>query len=124
MRTNFEIGHSDLRRCRRFGTAALLGLLLMSANDAATATDFFVARNGNDAWGGTRPEPAANKTDGPFASLERARDAIRALKKSGQLTHGATVHIRGGVYELCAPSRSWPRIPAAERTRRLCSQRG
>ena len=47
---------------------------------------FFVATNGNDGWSGTRPDAGANRTDGPFATLEGARDALRARKTVGGLT--------------------------------------
>ncbi len=64
----------------------------------------YVAENGNDSGSGTRAEPNADNTDGPFASLARARDAIRALKASGGLPPGGvTVIVRGGEYRLAEP---------------------
>lgn len=61
--------------------------------------NFYVALEGKDSWSGTLPEPNISRTDGPFASLERAREAIRQLKASGSLpTGGVTVWIRGGLY--------------------------
>ena len=42
--------------------------------------DFYVATNGNDSWSGTLAEPNANKTNGPFATLKRAQQAVRELK--------------------------------------------
>ncbi len=62
-----------------------------------------MAANGSDAWSGARPAPNRGKSDGPFATLERARDAIRALKKAGPLPPGGVaVHVREGTYELPA----------------------
>jgi hypothetical protein len=61
---------------------------------------FYVAVSGNDAWSGTLPDPNAGKTDGPFATLARARDAIRAMKAKGPLAHPVTVMVRGGTYYL------------------------
>ncbi|MBM4050953.1 MAG: carbohydrate-binding protein, partial [Planctomycetes bacterium] len=58
---------------------------------------YFVAVNGNDAWSGRLPAPNAAKTDGPFATLGRARDALRAEK--GQ----KVVYVRGGTYYLNEP---------------------
>jgi hypothetical protein len=58
-----------------------------------------VAANGNDAWSGRLATPNAAMTDGPFATLERARDEIRTQKKNGVRT-GFTVHVRGGLYPL------------------------
>jgi len=36
---------------------------------------FFVAPDGNDGWTGKLPAPSAERPDGPFATLQRARDA-------------------------------------------------
>ena len=44
---------------------------------AAGAAEVFVATGGNDAWSGKLAEPNADKTDGPLASLQRARDEAR-----------------------------------------------
>lgn len=79
-----------------------VGLLLLILSVAANGqpAQFFVAADGNDSWSGTLTEPNAGSTDGPFASLERARDAIRNKKKTGQLRAGAMVQIRQGAYEL------------------------
>ncbi len=38
--------------------------------------------------------------DGPFASLERARDEVRRLKREKGLHESVTVHVRGGTYFL------------------------
>ncbi|MBN2291654.1 MAG: right-handed parallel beta-helix repeat-containing protein [Pirellulales bacterium] len=63
----------------------------------------YVATKGSDAWSGCLADPNAQKTDGPFASLIRARDEIRKMKKNGGLPKGGvTVVIRGGTYELDA----------------------
>ena len=62
-------------------------------------TVFYVSLNGNDSWSGKLPEPNSKKSDGAFATFERARDAIRELKKAGSLPEdGITVNIRGGIY--------------------------
>ncbi|MHC4105201.1 MAG: right-handed parallel beta-helix repeat-containing protein, partial [Planctomycetota bacterium] len=61
---------------------------------AATAkVNFYVSPSGDDSATGSR--------DRPFATLAKARDAIRELKEEGDLPDGGiTVHIRGGVYPL------------------------
>ncbi|MEW6356677.1 MAG: right-handed parallel beta-helix repeat-containing protein [Planctomycetota bacterium] len=62
---------------------------------------FYVATNGNDAWSGKLASPNLTKTDGPFATLQKARDAIRALKiqnPKSKIPNGATVFVRGGAY--------------------------
>ena len=42
--------------------------------------DFYVSPTGNDKWSGTLEEPNSNMIDGPFATIERARLAVRKLK--------------------------------------------
>ena len=61
---------------------------------------FFVAKNGNDAWSGKLPAPNAEGTDGPFATLARAQDAVRELKAKKGLKQPLTVMVRGGKYYL------------------------
>lgn len=63
----------------------------------------YVSPDGNDAWSGRFPEPNAARSDGPVATLTRARDIIRELKKSGKLTGPATVRLRAGQYFLSQP---------------------
>ena len=62
--------------------------------------NFYVATNGSDAWSGTLVAPNRGKTDGPFATLTRARDAVRDLRMRARLTGPVTVAIRGGFYPL------------------------
>ncbi|WP_066217787.1 right-handed parallel beta-helix repeat-containing protein [Formosa haliotis] len=65
---------------------------------ATEHADFYVSTKGSDTWSGTLAAPNAKASDGPFATLERARDAVRDLKKtkSGNIT----VFVRGGFYQL------------------------
>ena len=66
--------------------------------------NLYVSPNGNDSWSGRLASPNRTRTDGPFATLERARDAIRALKKQGGLPEGGvTVWLRGGTYTQLTP---------------------
>ncbi len=69
----------------------------------ADPLSLYVAPNGNDAWSGTVAEPKDN--DGPFASLARARDEVRKLKKAaGALpAGGVSVELAAGVYEFAKP---------------------
>lgn len=69
----------------------------------AAAPTFHVATNGNDRWSGRLPAPNRDKTDGPFATVARARDAVRELKTAGELKTPVTVQIRGGTYRLGEP---------------------
>lgn len=61
---------------------------------------FFIAGNGNDAWSGRLARPNFKKTDGPFATIPRARDAVRQLKKTGPLSKPVMVYLRGGTYTI------------------------
>ena len=65
---------------------------------AETKADFYVATNGSDSWSGTLATPNAQGSDGPFATLERARDAVRDLKKSKSTD--IVVLVREGTYQL------------------------
>ncbi len=61
--------------------------------------DFYVAVNGSDRWSGQLDQPNRTNTDGPFATLARARDAVRALIRQGD-KQGILLLIRGGAYSL------------------------
>ena len=77
------------------------------ATGAATASAqplvLHVAPNGNDRWSGHLAEPNAGQTDGPFATITAARDAIRKLKAAGPLQQPVSVTVTPGVYPLSAP---------------------
>ena len=65
---------------------------------------FYAAPAGNDLWSGKRATPNSDKTDGPFRTVARARDAIRALRREpGGLRQPVTVYIRAGTYFLDEP---------------------
>jgi len=73
----------------------------MSTENATNTFSLHVATNGSDAWSGTLPAPNAAGTDGPFATLSRARDAVRKLRDAeGKLPGPITVLVRGGKYFL------------------------
>ncbi|OGV62482.1 MAG: hypothetical protein A3K19_33545 [Lentisphaerae bacterium RIFOXYB12_FULL_65_16] len=75
-----------------------------TAELAAPSVNVYVAIDGNDAWSGTLAIPNEAKTDGPFATPERARDEIRKLKvEKGLPPGGVTVELREGTYELAQP---------------------
>lgn len=60
---------------------------------------FFVSPSGSDAWSGKSARPNRAQTDGPFQTVARARDAIRALKtRDGSLRHPVTVLLDNGLY--------------------------
>ena len=61
--------------------------------------DFYVAENGRDDWSGRLAAPNETRTDGPFATIERARDAVGKLKKAA-MEKDLVVLIRGGIHRL------------------------
>jgi len=64
-------------------------------------TAFYVAPSGDDHWSGKLADPNPDRTDGPFASVTRARDVVRALTER---TPGPImVYLRGGLYQLKEP---------------------
>ena len=84
-------------------TLLLIMTTISFAQDAKPGPGrYFVAANGSDSWTGKLPAPNKSKTDGPFASLERARDELRKARAATQAS-GATVFVRGGLYSLKAP---------------------
>ncbi len=79
------------------------GIKLPSTGDAAGTTPggqgttaagkLYVALTGNDSNDGSEAKP--------FATLQKAKDAIRAMKASGGLPEGGvTVYLRGGTYYM------------------------
>lgn len=61
-------------------SAAQTGTLAISLNvSAAPVANFYVAPNGNDTWSGTLPAPNIFNTDGPFLTLNKARQAVWTL---------------------------------------------
>jgi hypothetical protein len=80
----------------RASSLALAVLLWCASGEAA---DLYVAPDGSDAWSGTLAAANADKTDGPLATLQQARDAIRK-RKAAAGAEGFTVYLRGGLYAL------------------------
>ena len=73
----------------------------VAAAEMKPGVTLFVAVNGDDSWSGTLAEPNATKADGPLATLDRARDRIREMKKTRPLpTGGVTVVLCEGTYLL------------------------
>ena len=69
---------------------------------------FYASPDGNDDWSGVLPEADAYGKDGPFATLERSREAVREftalLRKKGGFSRGRIgVVLRGGKYRLKEP---------------------
>ena len=62
-------------------------------------TTLFVSKEGNDTWSGKLASPDKERTDGPLATLEKARDNARLVIEKG-LKEPLTVMVREGKYFL------------------------
>ena len=74
--------------------------------------DFFVSSRGQDRWSGRLADAGAS--DGPFATVARARDAVRALLKERREPRPVRVVLRGGTYPLDQPLEFGPEDSGAE----------
>lgn len=70
-------------------------LLLAALAGSAHAIEFHVATSGRDDWSGQLAAPNAENTDGPFASLPKARDEARKHRAEER-----TITVHAGLYEL------------------------
>ncbi len=80
--------------------ATMVSSVILSADAQST---FYVAPGGNDAWTGSLAAPNAEATDGPFATITGARDAIRKLKAAGPLAGPVQVLVGDGEYGITEP---------------------
>ena len=71
--------------------AVLFCVFILTAE--AAEINFYVSPDGNDLGPG-------NSLDKPFATIQEARNAVRELRKNGEITGPVTVYIREGRYEL------------------------
>jgi hypothetical protein len=92
----------------------LLAALLLAPSSVLHATEFFLSPAGDDANTGTVAKP--------FATLERARVAVREAKKSGATDSGFTVWLGNGDYpvaksfELTEVDSGTPAMPVVYRS--------
>ena len=85
----------DAKAIALFAAFLMMACSQLIAGVEPKGSDFYVAEDGRDENPGTKKKP--------FATIERARDAIRELKKAGGLPNGGvTVWIRGGVYNIAS----------------------
>ena len=69
-------------------------ILTYAVSRSGDRTIYYVSPDGDDTWTGLLPEPNPQRTDGPFAGIEFARDAARMT--SGQ----STIAMAGGDHYL------------------------
>ena len=79
-------------------TAPAALIAVQGSAPAPASVTFYVAPNGNDSWSGRLAAPNSANTDGPFATLDRARAFVQSIVKAGLTS--VTVQLRGGTYYL------------------------
>jgi len=87
----------------RVSSILFLGAMVLMGCGKGNALVLYVAPDGRDTWSGRLEHARADGTDGPLASLQGARDAIRRLKTDGPLSEPVRVVIGEGTYFLAAP---------------------
>lgn len=110
-RADWKVGLTMAIAGRRLGVVlAFFGLWAGLAVEQSARGDFHISPSGMDSHTGTESKP--------FATLERARDAARALKRDHKLPAGGlTIWLRGGDYvrtnalELSAEDSGTPESP-------------
>jgi parallel beta-helix repeat protein len=96
---------------------ALLTLLaLVGTLHAQSGADFYVSPAGDDAWSGKMSAPTRDRTDGPFRTPAKARDAVRELRAKRELDRPVRVFVLGGRYELAEPLAFTPADSGTERS--------
>jgi hypothetical protein len=73
------------------------------ASSAGADLTIHVSTAGNDRWTGRLARPNASRTDGPLATLQGARDAVRTLRKRAGVTGPIRVLIHSGNYRITGP---------------------
>jgi hypothetical protein len=84
-----------------FTVFAQLSIIAQTAPGPRQTADFFVSPQGQDRWSGRLRK--ADGKDGPFATVSRARDAVRAHLKSQKEPQPVRVILLGGTYWLDQP---------------------
>ncbi len=80
---------------------AIMIFIISMTGAYAMNADFYVSPQGDDGWSGTLPAPNEMRNDGPFATVQRAQKAVRAMKPPK--LHPAYVLLREGTYEITSP---------------------
>jgi len=88
------------------------GTAAVPVEEPGTA-NFFVSPQGQDTWSGKLAAPG--ERDGPFATVARAKEAIRALLKTQQEPRRVCVVLCGGTYYLDSPLEFGPEDSGTER---------
>ncbi|MBT7057680.1 MAG: carbohydrate-binding protein [Lentisphaerae bacterium] len=87
-------------RAHAFLPSLLMGVIWLAS--PLSALDLYISPRGDDAWSGDAARPNKNRTDGPFATPERARDEIRTRRAGGD-QESVTVWFAEGIYPRNTP---------------------
>jgi len=82
------------------GLLCSAGAAVLQAQPATL--ELHVAPGGRDPWSGVLAQPTAAGTDGPLATLGRARDILREWRAAGKARGPVVVWLHAGTYELAA----------------------
>jgi len=104
VRLSLVLATACARLCR-LGVAVTLGA-------GSAAADFFVSPQGKDTWSGKRADPGEN--DGPFATVVRAREAVRTWLRTQPEPRPVRVVLRAGTYYLNQPLEFGPEDSGTE----------
>ena len=78
----------------------LLMVFVLSQAFAEDTINYYVSKGGSDSYSGKLPTTNSDETDGPFASIDKAREVVRDLKESGKLNRSVKIVVREGKYNL------------------------
>lgn len=91
---------------RKIGIATIFPLflfLLIFNSPLLHALTLYVSPQGNDNWSGKLKSPNQTKTDGPLATIAKARDAIRMIKSQSPINESVSIVIMDGIYRITSP---------------------
>jgi Right handed beta helix region len=98
--------HRNAAGIRMTPAVFVLGLLAgisRADDDPKAAATSHVGPEGRDNWSGTAASPNPARTDGPFATIARARDAVRHFRATARPRGPVVVLLHAGRYELSEP---------------------
>jgi hypothetical protein len=92
-------------------------LPLLPARSATPGADIHVSTFGRDEWSGRLADPAGDGTDGPVASLQRAKLRVAELRRQQpERDRPVLVSVRGGAYYLDEPLQFGPEDSGTEKS--------
>lgn len=92
MDANLYLQDKEIMKLKTLIVSLAIGTLLLLAAEPSPAATWHVAPAGNDANPGTEARP--------FATLARAREEIRGLKRAGPLAAPVDIAVHAGAYRL------------------------